>query len=109
MTKEEFQRSNFINYHVELGKQIVWLNGMLTVARRGLTNFRHDKGASFRNAVECLLLMGTDGYLTGDQRSTLIPMIKLAREKPEVLRGISSVLRQFIRDVSKLLIAREAG
>ena len=105
MTKAEVQKSLFLNQDVIIGRQIVWLTGMLSVLRNALTNYRHNQNAAFKNGVECLSLMGSGVYLSDDQRGTLMPMITLARDKPEALRGLSSVIRQFLRQLNRQVMS----
>lgn len=82
---------------------------MLAVSKRGLSNFRHSKHAAFQNNVSCLCLMAAGLYLTDAQRSTLLPIAKLSKEKPEALRGIGGVIRQFLRQLNKQVLAGKAG
>ena len=107
MTKAEVQKSLYLNQHAIIARQLAWLTGMLSVLRNALHNYRHNENAAFRNGVECLSLMGTGIYLSDDQRGTLMPMITLAKDRPEALRGLSSVIRQYVRDLSKQIIRQQ--
>ena len=99
--KDEIQKGHQLNEQALLHRQIVWLSGMLTVARNALSNYRRNECAAFQNSVECLRLMSVDVYLNDEQRGTLAPILDLAKRKPEALRGIGAVIRQFLRPLTR--------
>ena len=101
MTKDEFQKGHQLNEQALLHRQIVWLSGMLTVARNALSNYRRNECAAFQNGIECLRLRVGGVYLDDRQRGTLAPILDLARKRPEALRGIGGVIKQFLRPLNR--------
>lgn len=102
MTRNEHQR---LNEEAMLHRQICWLSGMLTVVRHALGNYRHNENAAFQNSLECLRLMVGGVYLTDEMRGTLAPILDLAVRKPEALRGIGAVIRQFLRPLTRQVMS----
>ena len=105
MMKDEIQKGHQLNEQALLHRQIVWLSGMLTVARNALSNYRRNECAAFQNGIECLRLMSVDVYLNDEQRGTLAPILDLAKRKPEALRGIGAVIRQFLRPLTRQVMS----
>jgi len=106
MTRNEHQR---LNEQAMLHRQICWLSGMLTLSRNVLRNFQHNEGAAFQNGLACLHLMAQDVYLNDRQRSTLAQILDLAKKRPEALRGITGVIRQFLRPLSRQVLTNGGG
>lgn len=106
MTRNEHQR---LNEQAMLHRQICWLSGMLTLARNALRNYQRNEGAAFKNGVECLFLMAHDVYLSDRQRSTLVQILDLSKRRPEALRGITGVIRQFLRPLNQQVLMNGGG
>ena len=105
MMRDEIQKGCQLNEQTMLHRQIVWLSGMLTLSRNTLSNFRNNQHAAFQNGLECLRLMSVDVYLNDEQRGTLAPILDLAKRKPEALRGIGAVIRQFLRPLTRQVMS----